>query len=234
MEGEPSLTGGIFWALHFFSDIAFRWIPGTVQVVAGTAPNSADAALPLRSITEPITTADVSRFLQASASADAYGSLYQYWSLWIAIVVMAGLLLSASIIYCALRIMQVRQHERETWHAAAHPVAAQDIPKIQLRWNRVLEQVHSDNEHAWRLAILEADIMLNELLDVLGYRGETMADKMKQVDRHRFHTIDLAWEAHSIRNQIAHQGSHKHLDSREARRTVALYQKVFEEFQFVT
>lgn len=234
MEGDPSLSGGIIWALHFLSDVAFRWIPGTVQVVAGTAPQMGEAPLPLRPITEPITTTDVAQFLQTTASAQAYGDLYQVWMLWIAIVVIGGLLLSASIIYCALRIIQVRHHEREMWHASAHPVAAQDVSKTQLRWNRVLEQAHSDNEQNWRLAILEADIMLNELLDVLGYRGETMAEKMKQVDRSRFHTIDLAWEAHSVRNQIAHQGMHRPLDSREARRTIMLYQKVFEEFQFVS
>lgn len=233
MEGDASLTGGIFWALRFMSDVAFRWIPGTVQVVTGTAPQMGDSPLPVQPITAPITTSDVAHFLQVSASAEAYGSLYQYWILWIAIIAIGSLLLAASIIYCALRIMQVRKHERDMWAAAAHTVAAKDVPKTQLRWNRVLEQVHGEDERGWRLAILEADIMLNELLDVLGYRGETMADKMKVVDRTRFHTIDLAWEAHSVRNQIAHQGTHKKLDSREARRTISLYEKVFKEFNFV-
>lgn len=234
MEGDPTVSGGIFWALRFMSDIAFRWIPGTVQVVVGTVPNTGDVPPPVRAITEPITTTDVALFLQTSASAEAYNSLYHYWTLWIAIVAMGTLLLSAAIIYCWLRIMQVRRNERAKWQAAAHTVAAKDIPKTQLRWNRVLEQIHSDSEQNWRLAILEADIMLNELLDVLGYRGETMADKMKIVNRSRFHSIDLAWEAHGIRNQIAHQGTLKSLDSREARRTISLYEKVFKEFQFVS
>jgi hypothetical protein len=233
MEGDPSLTGGVFWALRFFSDIAFRWIPGTVQVAVGTAPQTGEVPLPMKPITEPITTTDVMQFLQTSASAEAYSGLYQFWTVWIAIVVIGGLLLAACIIYCALRIIQVRRHERDMWRASAHSIAAQDVPRTQLRWNRVLEQISSESEQNWRLAILEADIMLSELLDVLGYKGETMADKMKQVDRHRFHTIDLAWEAHGVRNQIAHQGSHKQLDSREARRTVSLYEKVFKEFQFV-
>lgn len=233
MEGDPSLTGGIFWALRFMSDVAFRWIPGTVQVVTGTAPSLGEPPLPMQPITAPITTTDVVHFLQTSASAEAFGGVYHYWTLWIAIIVIACLLLGASIIYCALRIMQVRRHERDVWQAAAHTVESRDVPRTQLRWNRVLEQVHGDDERGWRLAILEADIMLNELLDVLGYRGETMADKMKQIDRTRFHTIDLAWEAHGIRNQIAHQGTHKKLDSREARRTLMLYEKVFKEFNFV-
>ena len=234
MEGDPSLNGGIFWALRFMSDVAFRWIPGTVQVVAGTAPQIGEAPVPVQPITAPITTTDVAQFLQYSASAEAYGGLYHYWTLWIALIVIGSLLLAASIIYCSLRIMQVRRHERDVWHAAAHTVIAKDVPKTQLRWNRILEQVHGEDERGWRLAILEADIMLNELLDVLGYRGETMADKMKMVDRTRFHTIDLAWEAHSVRNQIAHEGTYKKLDSREARRTIMLFEKVFKEFNFVS
>ena len=75
--------------------------------------------------------------------------------------------------------------------------------------------------------------MLNELLDVLGYRGETMADKMKQVVRGDFNTIDLAWEAHKVRNRVAHEGAEHLLSGREARRVISLYEQVFREFKFI-
>ena len=75
--------------------------------------------------------------------------------------------------------------------------------------------------------------MLNELLDVLGYRGETMADKMKQVDPAKFNGINLAWEAHRVRNALAHQGSMQELNAREARRVIELFEAVFREFRFV-
>ena len=39
------------------------------------------------------------------------------------------------------------------------------MPRTQLRWNGILEEANSDDERKWRLAILEADIMLNELLE---------------------------------------------------------------------
>lgn len=233
MEGDPSLTGGILYALRFMSDVAFRWVPGTVQVVTGTAPLTGDAPPPLRPITDPLTVSDINHFLQNTAAAGTYDALYNDWSLLVAISVLISLLCMASVIYCALRIFQVRRHEEDRHKAAAHTIASQDVSKTQLRWNRVLEQVHSDTEQNWRLAILEADIMLNELLDVLGYRGETMGDKMKQVDRSRFHTIDFAWEAHKVRNAIAHRGSQQILDQREARRVIGLYERVFKEFQFV-
>ena len=83
------------------------------------------------------------------------------------------------------------------------------------------------------MSILEADILLNELLDVLGYRGETMADKMKQIVKADFNTIDLAWEGHKIRNRIAHDGAQFPLSARDARRVIGLYEQVFREFKFI-
>ena len=144
-----------------------------------------------------------------------------------------ALLLMTGIIYCIIRILQVRRHEHERFHAAAETLKARDIPKTHLRWARIVEQVRSENEQAWRLAILECDIMLNELLDVLGYRGETMGDKMKQATKERFKTIDLAWEAHRVRNDVAHMGSLRHLSQHEARRVVGMYEQVFREFRFI-
>ena len=75
--------------------------------------------------------------------------------------------------------------------------------------------------------------MLGELLDSLGYKGETMADKMRSVDRANFNTIDLAWEAHRARNQIAHEGLQQPLAAREARRIIGLYERIFREFRFI-
>ena len=233
MEGDPSFVGGLTWVLRFMSDIAFRWIPGTVQVISGTAPETGVKNIALTPITEPVTTADVLNFLQTASTPGAYDGLYRYWGVWVAIAVLISLLLTAAIIYCIVRILQVRHTEGLRYRAAAHSVAAKDVPKTQLRWNHILEQVHSDDERQWRLAILEADIMLNELLDVLGYRGETMADKMKAVERGDFKTIDLAWEAHRVRNSIAHQGSMHELNSRDARRVTGLYEQIFKEFRFI-
>ena len=60
-----------------------------------------------------------------------------------------------------------------------------------------------------------------------------MADKMRQVARGDFNTIDVAWEAHRARNAIAHQGIGAPLSSREAGRIISLYEKIFREFNFI-
>lgn len=101
------------------------------------------------------------------------------------------------------------------------------------RWKRIIEYVQSDNPSNWRLAILEADIILDEILDVSGYHGTTVGDKLKMVERSDMPTLDDAWEAHKIRNAIAHQGDTFTLTEREAKRVIALYEKVFKDFAFL-
>jgi hypothetical protein len=101
------------------------------------------------------------------------------------------------------------------------------------KWMLVEQHVSSDNSSDWRLAILEADIILDELLDYLGYIGDTIGDKLKKVNRGDFQTLDQAWEAHKIRNAIAHEGSDFTLTQREAQRIIGLYRVVFEEFDYI-
>ena len=48
-----------------------------------------------------------------------------------------------------------------------------------------------------------------------------------------FKTIDAAWEAHKIRNAIAHEGSDFLLSQRESKRVIELYGLVFKKFKYV-
>lgn len=101
------------------------------------------------------------------------------------------------------------------------------------KWKRVQEHINSDHPSDWKFAILEADIMLDELLDVLNYQGDTMSEKLKQVESSDFLTLDIAWEAHKVRNQIAHEGAEFLINEREAHRVIGLYEQVFTEFKCI-
>ena len=160
-------------------------------------------------------------------------TIQDFWGPLYPLSVLVSLLFIVGILYCAFRIITIRRIEYMRFHKHAHTVEAEDIPRTQLRWARVMEHATSGDEHQWRLAILEADIMLNELLDLQGYKGETMSEKMKQVNPSNFHSIDDAWEAHKVRNKVAHEGSESPLTEREKNRVIGLYKRVFEEFGFI-
>ncbi len=160
-------------------------------------------------------------------------TVQDFWGPLYPVSIIITLAFVAGIIYCILRILTIRRIEYARFHKRSHTVEAEDVPRTQLRWARIMEHAASNDEHQWRLAILEADIMLNELLDLKGYKGETMSEKMKRVNPADFHSIDAAWDAHKVRNKVAHEGSESPLTEREKNRVIGLYKRVFEEFGFI-
>ena len=88
----------------------------------------------------------------------------------------------------------------------------------------------SSSEALWRIGILEADNLLAEVLRDKGYAGETVSEMLKGA---RFQTIQMAWDAHIVRNLIAHEGSKFQLTERDAKRAFALYEAVFRELKVI-
>ncbi|HEY4528377.1 MAG TPA: hypothetical protein VJJ48_00920 [Candidatus Paceibacterota bacterium] len=101
------------------------------------------------------------------------------------------------------------------------------------RWTRVIELINSSESSDWKLAIIEADVILESLLRANGYDGEGVGEMLKRVEPSDFLTLDAAWEAHKVRNRIAHSGSDFELNEREAKRVVVLFESVFREFQII-
>lgn len=147
------------------------------------------------------------------------------------------------IIYVTIRMFEIRkkerihlQHEIEEY---AHNQALKE-KKVQEggifkneRWKKVLDYLFSINENDWKLAVIEADSMLFDLLTQLGFKGENMGDKLKEANQANFQSLNAAWEVHNIRNKIAHEGSSFELSLHEAKRVIALYEQIFQEFGYI-
>lgn len=144
-----------------------------------------------------------------------------------------SLLALAGLLYFAYRWGGVMQTHRAAIRALEEKLSGRVVSEKNARFEHVTELVASENPGDWRVAIMEADIMLDDLLKSMGHDGESIGDRLKLVEKSDFTTIDLAWEAHKIRNRIAHHGSDFILTHREAKRVVDLYRQVFEEFDVV-
>lgn len=88
----------------------------------------------------------------------------------------------------------------------------------------------STSEALWRIGIMEADNMLLEVLRSKGYQGEGVSEMLKSAS---FKTVQLAWDAHKMRNRIAHEGSNFALTEHEAKRVFTLYESVFRELKAI-
>lgn len=115
---------------------------------------------------------------------------------------------------------------KEVPAAAPTPNDYDDHPKFAI----IQGYMSSTSEALWRIGIMEADNLLFEVLRERGYQGEGVGEMLKGAS---FRTIDLAWDAHRVRNRIAHDGSAFELTEREAKRTFMLYESVFRDLKVV-
>lgn len=132
------------------------------------------------------------------------------------------------IVYTTVRIFQLRTREKE-YYGTVIPVPGAE--GVSPRWRHIESLAGGASASEWREAIIEADIMLDDLLAKRGYRGDGVGEKLKGVEPHDFATLQDAWEAHKVRNQIAHEGSAFDLSESLAHRTIARYESVFREFK---
>lgn len=148
------------------------------------------------------------------------------------------------ICYAIVRMFEIRAKERQHLHHEIQKYArnkAEYEKRLREevggskneRWSKTLSYLFSQHASDWKLAIIEADSMLESLMEQLGFRGETLGDRLKLANQDNFPNLTIAWEVHTIRNRIAHEGLSFELSQHEAKRVVALYERIFHEYGYI-
>jgi hypothetical protein len=160
------------------------------------------------------------------------------------IFIFLALFFIAIITYSFVRMFEIRKkeraHLRHELEEYAHHQAEKEKNKREKeavskneRWVKILEYLSSSNVNDWKLSVIEADSMLDGLMKDLGFKGESLGDRLKNADRDKFRNLTSAWDVHTIRNRIAHEGENFDLTLREAKRVIALYEQIFLEFGYI-
>ncbi len=100
------------------------------------------------------------------------------------------------------------------------------------RWLKVQKLYKSSKSSDKKLAILEADLLLKDLLLSLGYENDSLGRMLKSMDEKDFLLLEEAWEAHKIRNELAHS-SLQECNLTLATKAMRLYEKIFRHFDFI-
>lgn len=74
---------------------------------------------------------------------------------------------------------------------------------VQSRWS-IVQTMTSQGGNGLRQAVMEADKLLDYVLQGKGYRGDTMAERMRSANRNFSRRNDV-WAAHKLRNALAHE-----------------------------
>ncbi len=100
------------------------------------------------------------------------------------------------------------------------------------QWQSVLRLATSSNPSDWRLAIIEADVILDMMTYIQGFEGNTLGERLKNADPGFFKNVDFARKAHWVRNQIAHEPNIQ-FTPREINQAIRMYEAAFNEFKYI-
>ena len=118
--------------------------------------------------------------------------------------------------------------DAELFHIEDVPTADEYIEHP--KWAIVKSYMADEHQAMWRIGLLEADNMLASVLRERGYMGKDIGEMLVSAN---FKTIGDAWEAHKVRNKIAHEGVNFNLTEREAKRILNLYENVFTDLNVI-
>ena len=159
---------------------------------------------------------------QARVAGQSFLTIYFANLTWLEIVsVLITSLLIAMIIYVgvktsyfSIRIDRFRD-----------VILKSDIPKQrgQETWSRIETHFYKGTENDMKVAILEADKILNDALRGAGIPGIQLGDRLKRAKAAQIPNLDDLWQAHKLRNQIAHEPDFK-LKRDLAERALGIYE----------
>lgn len=102
-----------------------------------------------------------------------------------------------------------------------------NVEKYRTRWLAIEQSVQKDNEASYTIAILNADKLVDHALREKGFKGQTMGERLKDA-RNALPHRDNIWQAHKLRNQIAHEPDAKATYD-EARRALAQFKQTLKD-----
>jgi len=98
------------------------------------------------------------------------------------------------------------------------------LKKFNKEWKKIKERLDTGLEPEAKLALIEADSLLDETLKWLGYPGESLGERLEKLVVDILPNLAEVQEVHKIRNNIIHDPTYK-LNLEEARKALAIYEK---------
>jgi hypothetical protein len=93
----------------------------------------------------------------------------------------------------------------------------------QDRWKKIEELMSYGKEMNYKLAVIEADKLLDDCLKSMRFQGGTMAERLKFAS-YKFTKLKHVWWAHKVRNKIVHETRYT-LRHGEAKKVLTLFRQ---------
>jgi hypothetical protein len=104
--------------------------------------------------------------------------------------------------------------------------------RIVRGWKQILAGINSPDRKNWKLAVLESDKILIEMLNLSGYKGSNPDNKLKQVRPEVFPNLEELRYAHKVSDRILREPDFS-VSHEEAVKLIRAYATAFREFDLI-
>lgn len=110
--------------------------------------------------------------------------------------------------------------------------SAAEKDKIARGWEKVKERIRLGSDAELRLAVIEADQLLDAALKEMRVPGSTMAERLQSLRPPQLENLSDVWSAHKLRNRLVHEPSSK-ITFRDAEIAVRIYEYSLRSLKFL-
>jgi hypothetical protein len=140
-------------------------------------------------------------------------------------IIVAIVVLSA-LVYILLKTEpRALRQKKAALHGGHKPAEAKpslDVELVRSKWTDILSMQQA-GPSGLKNALMEADKLLDYVMKARGFAGETMADRLRSGGQ-SLSNLNAVWEAHKLRNQLAHEVEHD-LVAQQVRNALLTYQQ---------
>ncbi len=150
---------------------------------------------------------------------------------WLLVIRNAFLFVSGILILLSLFLLGAsgwlrKRYTEDLYEATAYkPYGAK---KFEKEWKRISARLDSGEGAGYKLAVIEADDLLEERLRSMGYKGGKMQDLLEQVPETIVPNVEEVSRVHELRNNIVHDPDYR-LELEEANKAVAVFERALQE-----
>lgn len=139
-------------------------------------------------------------------------------------------LLIVGIVYFFFRAIAIRPHFRRKQSHYERRLAVAKDPALQEQWNGIVKKFDANPPQSYTMAIIEADTLVDNILKRIGISGETMADRLNQLDPDEFSILGRLWRVHRVRNALVHSPGFV-VSKRDAEEALKIYESFLRELE---
>jgi hypothetical protein len=98
------------------------------------------------------------------------------------------------------------------------------LRKTEKEWRKIKARLGAEIDSESKLAVIEADKLLNDILARMGFEGTDLSERLEKLTAETLPDIAELKEVHKIHNSIIHDPTYK-LSLDEAKRALLIYEK---------